>query len=339
MRLGIVLAGFTALPAAELIAAAREAEARGYHTAWLGEVAGYDAIVMSTVVATHTERLVVANGVLPVQTRTPVILGMATASLNHLAPGRFALGLGLSSRTIVEQWHGLAFSPALGQIREAVAIVRKVAAGERVNHEGAFYRVKNFRLTGPAPKAPVRVYLAALGPEMLELAGEIADGVLLNWIPPEAVAASVAHLEAGAGKAGRTLDGFEIASFVRTCVTDDAAAARETLARDITGYATVDVYASFFRDRGLPGRGGGGGRGVELGRPGRRRQARLAAHARRPRRGRRRGLLPGPHRRVRRRRRHPAGDRALRAGRRRPRVAPANAAHLSLSRCPCASSA
>jgi probable F420-dependent oxidoreductase len=252
MRLGIVLAGFTSLPVADFVAAAREAEARGYHTAWLGEVAGYDALVMSTVVATHTERLGVANGVLPVQTRTPVVLGMATASLNHLAPGRFALGLGLSSRTIVEQWHGLRFSPALGQIREAVEIVRRVAAGQRVNHEGTFYRVKNFRLAAPAPTAPVRVYLAALGPEMLELAGEIADGVLLNWIPPEAVAASTAHLQAGARRAGRTLEAFEIASFVRTCVTDDAAAARETLARDITGYATVDVYASFFRTAGYP---------------------------------------------------------------------------------------
>ena len=252
MRAGIVLAGFTSLPAADFIATAREAEARGYHTAWLGEVSGYDAIVMSTVVATHTERLVVANGVLPVQTRTPVILGMAAASLNHLAPGRFALGLGLSSKTIVEQWHGLSFSPALGQIREAVEIVRQVASGERVNHEGKFYRVKNFRLTSPPPAAPVRVYLAALGPEMLELAGEIADGVLLNWIPPEAVPASITHLEAGARRAGRTLDGFEIASFVRTCVTDDATAARETLARDITGYATVDVYASFFRTAGYP---------------------------------------------------------------------------------------
>jgi len=252
MRLGIVLAGFTSLPTADFIAAAHEAEARGYHTAWLGEVSGYDAIVMSTVVATHTERLVVANGVLPVQTRTPVILGMATASLNHLAPGRFALGLGLSSKTIVDQWHGLSFSPALGQIREAVEIVRKVAGGERVNHEGKFYRVRNFRLTGPVPEAPVRVYLAALGPEMLELAGEIADGVLLNWIPPEAVAASIAHLEIGASRVGRTLENFEIASFVRTCVTDDAAAARETLARDITGYATVDVYASFFRTAGYP---------------------------------------------------------------------------------------
>ena len=252
MRLGIVLAGFTSAPLADFVAAAREAEARGYHTAWLGEVSGYDAIVMSTVVATHTETLHVANGVLPVQTRTPVILGMATASLNHLAPGRFALGIGLSSKTIVEQWHGLTFTPSVAQIRETVEIVRKTASGERVVHEGKHYRVKGFRYTGAVPTAPVRVYLAALGPEMLELAGEIADGVLLNWIPPEAVPASIEHLKAGARKAGRTLGGFEIASFVRTCVTDDPAAARETLARDITGYATVDVYASFFRTAGYP---------------------------------------------------------------------------------------
>jgi len=255
MRLGIVLAGFTSAPLADFVAAAREAETRGYHTAWLGEVSGYDAIVMSTVVATHTEKLHVANGVLPVQTRTPVILGMATASLNHLAPGRFALGIGLSSKTIVEQWHGLSFTPSLAQIRETVEIVRKVASGERVVHEGKHYRVKGFRLTSPPPKAPVRVYLAALGPEMLELAGEIADGVLLNWIPPEAVPASIEHLKTGARKANRTLENFEIASFVRTCVIEDsgaAAAARETLARDITGYATVDVYASFFRTAGYP---------------------------------------------------------------------------------------
>src|SRR5947207_3699749 len=135
MRLGIVLAGFAAAPLADFVAVAREAEARGYHTAWLGEVSGSDAIVMSTVVATHTSRLHVANGVLPVQTRTPVVLGLATASLNHLAPGRFALGLGLSSKVIVEQWHGLSFTPSLAQIREAVEIVRKLASGERVGHQ------------------------------------------------------------------------------------------------------------------------------------------------------------------------------------------------------------
>jgi alkanesulfonate monooxygenase SsuD/methylene tetrahydromethanopterin reductase-like flavin-dependent oxidoreductase (luciferase family) len=126
-----------------------------------------------------------------------------------------------------------------------------VASGERANFEGKFYRVKNFRLAVPPPAKPVRVVLAALGPEMLELAGEIADGVVLNWIPPETVPGSIKHLEAGARKAGRSLADFEIASFIRTCVTDDPAAACETLARDITGYATVDAYASFFKTAGF----------------------------------------------------------------------------------------
>ena len=250
-RLGIVLSPFASQPAAELVAVARDAEARGYQTAWVGESSGYDAISLMTFIASHTERIHVGSAVIPVQTRTPVVLGVSAASLGHLAPGRVALGLGLSSRTIVGDWHGLPFGNSLRQIREAVQIIRLAASGERVNFEGAFYRVKNFRMTAPPPEKPVRVVLAALGPEMLELAGEIADGVVLNWIPPEAVPASIERLEAGARRAGRTLEDFEIASFIRTCVTDDAATARAALARDITGYAIVDVYASFFRTAGF----------------------------------------------------------------------------------------
>jgi alkanesulfonate monooxygenase SsuD/methylene tetrahydromethanopterin reductase-like flavin-dependent oxidoreductase (luciferase family) len=204
-RLGIVLAPFATLPAAEFVAVVRETEVRGYHAAWTGEAAGYDAFTIIATIASHTARLHVGSAVVPVQTRTPVVLGQTAATLGHLAPGRVMLGIGLSSRVIVGDWHGLAFAPSLQQIREAV----------------------------------------------LELAGEIADGVVLNWIPPETVPASIQHLEVGAKKAGRTLADFEIASFVRTCVTDDQGRAREALARDITGYATVDAYASFFRAAGF----------------------------------------------------------------------------------------
>lgn len=252
-RLGIVLSAAATLPVDDFVAVAREADARGYHTAWTGEVSGWDAFTVMTMIASRTERLHVGSAVVPVQTRTPVVLGMSAAALAHFAPGRVSLGIGLSSRVIVEQWHGLTFSSALAQIREAVQIIRLVAAGERVNFDGSFYRLRNFRLGAPAPATPPRIFLAALGPEMLELAGELADGVVLNWIPPETVPASIRHLEAGARRAGRTLDGFEIASFIRTCVTDDPAAARLTLAREITGYATVDVYSTFFRGAGFGG--------------------------------------------------------------------------------------
>jgi probable F420-dependent oxidoreductase len=248
-RLGLALPFFHALGAAEYVALAREAEARGYDTAWTAEVAGQDAFTTMALLASQTTRLRVATGVVPVQTRTPVVLGMTAATLANVAPGRIALGLGVSSPIIVGQWHGLPFRKPLQQLREAVQVIRLVLAGQRVNFDGEFYRVRNFRLTLRVPQ-PVRIYLGALGPRMLELAGEIADGVLLNWLAPETVATSLEHLEAGARRAGRSLSDLEIAAFIRTCITDDPEPARQWLARDITGYAIVDAYAAFFRASG-----------------------------------------------------------------------------------------
>jgi probable F420-dependent oxidoreductase len=250
MPMDIALTGL-AMPVAEFPAIARETETRGYRTAWVGEASGTEAIVLSTLIATHTTTLKIANGVIPVQTRTPIVYGQAAATLAHLAPGRFALGLGLSSEIIVGQWHGLPFAPSIQQMREAVQIIRMTAAGERVNFDGKFYRLKNFRLAIPAPSPPPRIYLAALGPRMCELAGEVADGVLLNWLPPSAVPVSVRHVEVGAKRAGRSLSDIDVAVYVRTCVTDEPAAVRETLARDITGYAIVSVYARFFAECGF----------------------------------------------------------------------------------------
>jgi probable F420-dependent oxidoreductase len=249
MPTDIALTGL-AVPLAEFPAIAREAESRGYRTAWVGEASGAEAIVLSTLIATHTTRIGIANGVIPVQTRTPIVYGQAAATLAHLAPGRFGLGLGLSSEIIVGQWHGLPFTPSIQQMREAVQIIRTAAAGERVNFEGKFYRLRNFRLAIPAPSTPPRIYLAALGPRMCELGGEVADGVLLNWIPPSAVATSLGHVEAGARRAGRRLADVDVAVYVRTCVTDERGSVRESLARDITGYAIVSVYARFFEECG-----------------------------------------------------------------------------------------
>ncbi len=247
-KLGVALP-FSAFPGREMIALAQEAETRGYDTAWAAEASGADALMTLAVIAAHTSRLRVASGIVPIQTRTPIVLAMAATTLGHLAPGRVALGVGVSSPIIVGQWHGLPFRKPLAHMREAVQVLRLALSGERVNFEGEFHRIKNFRLS--LPSTPVRIYLGALGPKMLELAGEVADGVLLNWLAPETVGASIRHIETGARRAGRGLGDFEIAAFVRTCVTDDEAPARQWLARDITGYAIVDAYAEFFRSSGF----------------------------------------------------------------------------------------
>ncbi|HVQ74611.1 MAG TPA: LLM class flavin-dependent oxidoreductase [Candidatus Binatia bacterium] len=234
----------------EYVRFVREAETRGYSTVWSGETSGSDAVTTMSVVATHTERLRVANGIIPVQTRTPHVLAMTAATLGHLAPGRVALGLGVSSRIIVGDWYGLPFERPVAQLREAVEVIRRILTGERVTFDGRFYRARGFRLAMAPPREPVRIYLAALGPRMLELAGEIADGVLLNWIAPAAVPAALARVEAGARRAGRSLADLELAAYVRTSVTDAPEPARQHLARDITGYAIVDSYARFFADSG-----------------------------------------------------------------------------------------
>jgi probable F420-dependent oxidoreductase len=251
MRLGLTFPFLHHAPLADYLALAREVEACGYDTVWIGEAGGADALTPMALLASATSRLRIASGVLPFQTRTPVLLAQTAATLAHLAPGRIALGLGVSSETIVGQWHGLPFRRPLAQLREAVGLIRAVLSGERVTFEGEFYRVRNFRLLVPAPRQPVRIYLAALSPRALELAGQIADGVLLNWMAPESVPAAIEHLRRGAERASRTLEGFEIAGYIRTCVTDTPEEARTHLARDITGYAIVDAYRAYFRQCGF----------------------------------------------------------------------------------------
>lgn len=250
-RLGLALPFTQALPLPDYLALAAEAEAAGYDTLWTGEVNGTDAITTMTLLASHTKRVNVASGVLPVQTRTPIVLGMTAASLAQIAPGRIRLGLGVSSRIIVGEWNGLPFERPLEQLREAVQVIRMVLEGERVNFDGQFYRLRNFRLAQPVPPKPVPIYLAALGPRMLELAGELADGILLNWIPPEAIPRSIEQIRVGAERAGRSLADFEIAAYIRAAVTDDPEPARAALARDITGYAIVGAYARFFAASGF----------------------------------------------------------------------------------------
>jgi len=230
---------------------AEHAEILGYESVWIADTgAGPDAFVVAAMAALVTRGARIGTAVVPLYTRALPVHAAGAGSVAQLAPGRFILGVGVSSETIVDTWGGVPFRRPLARMRESVGVLRQMLAGERVTFEGKTVRTRNFRLVSPPPR-PVPIYVAALMPAMLELAGEIADGVVLNWIPPEAVPASIAHLEAGAKRAGRTLDSFEVAAFIRTCVTDDVGAVHATLARDITGYTIVDVYASFFRTSGF----------------------------------------------------------------------------------------
>ncbi len=231
---------------------AERAEALGYDSVWLADTgAGPDAFVVGSAVATATTRLRIGTAVVPVYTRSPSVMAAATGSLAQLAAGRFVLGIGASSPTIVDAWGGIPFRRPLTRMRETVTVLRQMLAGERVTFEGRTVRTRGFRLMS-LPPSPVPIYLAALMPPMLELAGEIADGVILNFMPVEAVPRMMEHVRRGAERAGRDPGSLEIVSRFQTVVTDDVPGARAALRMMMGPYFATSVYNRFVAWCGFP---------------------------------------------------------------------------------------
>jgi len=224
---------------------AERAEQLGYEGVWIADTgAGPDAFVLAAAVAPATTRLRIGTAVVPVYTRSPSVMAAGAGSVAQLAPGRFVLGIGASSETIVDAWGGVPYARPLTRMRETVKVLRDMLAGERVTYAGATVRTRGFRLVSLPPK-PVPIYLAALMPSMLELAGEIADGVILNFMPVEAVPRMLEHVRIGAARARRDPSSIEIVSRFQTIVTDDVPAARAALRHMMGPYFATSVYNRF----------------------------------------------------------------------------------------------
>ncbi len=221
-------------------------EELGYTQSWLAEVAGPDAFVLAAAVALRTESMAVGAGVVPAYTRTPALLAMAAGSVSQLLNGRtFALGIGSSSEAVVAGWHGQPFARPLRRVRETVEAVRAALEGEG-SFEGGTVAMHRYRTASP-PAGPVPLYVGALGPRMLQTAGAVGDGVCLNLMPAEVVPRQLAEVAAGAAATGRELpDGFGVMARLQVVVTDDQAAARAALRRNMLGpYLAQPVYNRF----------------------------------------------------------------------------------------------
>ncbi len=226
------------------------AEGEGWRGFWVAEATGADGVATAAAVAARLESSRVGSAILPMQTRDPLLLAMAATSIGQVAPGGFVLGLGTSTPLIIEDWHATPWgSSPLQLTRDCVDLVRRFLAGERVTTESGRWRYRRAQLTaqgvGVAP-----VYLAALNDRMLELAGEIADGVILNFVTVADVAHAKRRIEAGAARAGRDLDGFELMVFFRATVTDDYEEVRERYQRELFTYVMAPVYQRMFAREG-----------------------------------------------------------------------------------------
>jgi probable F420-dependent oxidoreductase len=248
-RTGITLPLQQFFPPPVYVDLGARAEALGYDSVWLPEVAGPDVFSLQTAIAMRTERVLLASGVIPVQIRTPVVYAFSAATVDAFAPGRVILGLGTSSPIIVGRWHGLPYEAPLSTLREATQVIRSVFAAQKTDFDGARYSSHGFRM--PLFPQRIPIYFGALNDAMLRLAGEIADGVLLNWVPAHAIPQKIEQVRAGAEAAGRNPDDIDIACYVRTCVAGDVTPTREHLRRELTGYVPVPTYRKQFLSAGF----------------------------------------------------------------------------------------
>ena len=223
---------------------ARRAEDLGYDSIWIAETGGPDPFVLAGAVAQVTKRVRIGLAVSPVYIRTPATIAAATGTVAQLAPGRFILGLGASSHAIVGGWHGTPFRKPLARVRETVTTVRGMLAGQKSSFDGETLRTHGFRLMVPPP-APVPIYVGALRPAMLELAGEIGDGVAVNLFPVEALAPTREHIAVGARRAGKDPEKLEIVCRQQVLVTDDKKGARDLFRTALTGYFATPVYNQY----------------------------------------------------------------------------------------------
>jgi probable F420-dependent oxidoreductase len=246
-RLGLELVGDLSL--AEKLELCDWADEHGFDDAWLAEISDPDAFVALGVAGTRTSRIRLGTAIIPLGTRSIPVVAAAAATVADLAPERFALGIGVSSGVIVEQWSGMERGRPLGRARESIELLRALLSGERSRHQGTFVRSKGFRLRQPPESAPP-IILAAMNVKMLELAGELADGVFLNFLPVDAVPTALEAVGRGAERAGRdTLP--ELVMQVPLEVTDDPDAARAGFAAGLAFYLSAPPYQTALTWYGL----------------------------------------------------------------------------------------
>ncbi|HUE67626.1 MAG TPA: LLM class flavin-dependent oxidoreductase [Candidatus Acidoferrum sp.] len=226
----------------ESVNRARLVEKYGYESLWTTQLpTARDATLVLAAYASATQRVKLGTGVLPIYTRHPTAMVQMAATLDELSGGRFILGLGVSHRVTVEGMWGLQLVSPVDAMREYLTIVRSSVRDGACSFEGKYFTAQ-WSYLGPR-REDMPILISALNPRMLELAGELADGVVLYMCAPRFIEEHVMpYLKTGRERSGRSMDGFEIVAAVDACVTSDRGAALETYQKTLDRYAALPFY-------------------------------------------------------------------------------------------------
>jgi probable F420-dependent oxidoreductase len=228
-----------------------QAEKNGFEAVWVPEGGGRDSLTSLATIAMKTEKVKLGTGILPIFARTPTNTAMGAAGMAAVSDGRFMLGLGVGHAPTVESRDGIPFKAPMTRMRETIQIIKALLAGEEVNFTGKQFKLTGASMGAATPKIKVPIYIAALGPQMLEMVGELADGVLMNWTAVDYLKEAIGHIKLGAEKAGRDPNEIDIAGYVRVAVGDDVSVSRDSLRYQVARYASNPFYRNFFAETGF----------------------------------------------------------------------------------------
>ena len=232
-----------ALPMDKVLSVAQKADEKGFWGIFMIEEAGYDTQVTLGAIVGVTKRARIGSSISSIFTRTAPIYAMSVNTLNTLSNGRAVLGLGTSPPNFVKHWHSMEWEKPISRIKDYVRIVRAILeAKEKMRYEGKAVHCRDFLLGVDPPQNKIPLYVGAIGPQMIEAAGEVADGVLLSpLVGEEYLAFAIEHIKKGAEKAARDWREVDIAAPIITTVDPDSSKALEN-GRSMVAYFSVVYY-------------------------------------------------------------------------------------------------
>ena len=228
-----------------------QAEKNGFEAVWVPEGGGRDSLTSLATIAMKTNSVKLGTGILPIFARTPTNTAMSAAGMAAVSDGRFLLGLGVGHAPTVESRDGIPFKQPMTRMRETIQIIKALLSGGEVNFTGKQFKITGASMGAATPKTKVPIYIAALGPQMLEMVGELADGVLMNWTAVDYLGEAIGHIKRGAEKAGRDPNEIDITGYVRVAVGDNLTESRDSLRRQVARYASNPFYRNFFAQTGF----------------------------------------------------------------------------------------
>ena len=205
------------------------AEDLGYHSIWVPEMWGRDAFSLISHMASVTEKIKLATGIISVYSRSPALMAQTAATVDEYCGGRLILGLGISSGYLNEYWHGTKFERPIRRTLECVEIIRMIIAGKRVNYDGEIFRLRNFRLLFEPLRSEIPIYIASMGPKNIELTSRVADG----WIPYLCPVSLINERKKILASGGREIT---VAPFLPAMVSDDRSESKEIVREFVALY-------------------------------------------------------------------------------------------------------